>query len=127
MVEGCCVRFLDMRKEAAVRLDLFMVNIGLMNVNVARVNPIVYGKYKDYDLRVCGKRNAAIGYGCTFIGCFMIIVFFAKYIVVSEATMEAVWNRKFVSGLGVISTNEEHMKMYCNNSGAIIIANEPGV
>ncbi|GJS93243.1 hypothetical protein Tco_0800211 [Tanacetum coccineum] len=70
--------FLDRRKEATVGLsqvcnkkiikrvmihrlghgfvcdeaDLFMVNMGLMNVNVSGVNPVVYGKYKEYDLRL---------------------------------------------------------------------------
>ncbi len=51
----------------------------------------------------------------------------AEYIAASEATMEAVWIRKFISGLGVVPSNERPMNMYCDNSGAIIIANEPGV
>ncbi|GJU24619.1 hypothetical protein Tco_1163240 [Tanacetum coccineum] len=45
----------------------------------------------------------------------------------SKAAMEAIWIRKFNSGLGVVPTNEEPMEMYCDNIGAIIIANEPGV
>ena len=51
----------------------------------------------------------------------------AEYIAASEATMEAVWIRKFISGLGVVPSNERPINMYCDNSGAIIIANEPGV
>ena len=51
----------------------------------------------------------------------------AEYIAASEAAMEAVWIRKFISGLGVVPSNERPMDMYCDNSGAIIIANEPGV
>nr|GEY52346.1 putative retrotransposon protein [Tanacetum cinerariifolium] len=43
------------------------------------------------------------------------------------AFKEAVWIRKFFFGLGVVPTNEEPMKMYCNNTGAISIANEPGI
>ena len=51
----------------------------------------------------------------------------AEYIAASEAAMEAVWIRKFISGLGVVPSNKRPMDMYCDNSGAIIIANEPGV
>lgn len=51
----------------------------------------------------------------------------AEYIAASEDAMEAVWIRKFISGLGVVPSNERPMDMYCDNSGAIIIANEPGV
>ncbi|GKD98941.1 hypothetical protein Tco_1382838 [Tanacetum coccineum] len=35
----------------------------------------------------------------------------AKYIVASEAAMEAVWIRKFIPGLGIISTINEPIKM----------------
>ncbi|GJV50610.1 hypothetical protein Tco_1446351, partial [Tanacetum coccineum] len=51
----------------------------------------------------------------------------AEYIAASEATMEAVWIRKFISRLGVVPINKEPMKIYCDNTCAIIITNEPGV
>ena len=51
----------------------------------------------------------------------------AEYIAASEAAMEAVWIRKFVSGLGVMPSIELPIDMYCDNSAAIIFANEPGV
>ncbi|GJZ63081.1 hypothetical protein Tco_0619502 [Tanacetum coccineum] len=51
----------------------------------------------------------------------------AEYIAPSEAAMEAVWFRKFISRLGVIPINKEPMKIYYDNTCAIIIANEPGV
>nr|GEV57869.1 hypothetical protein [Tanacetum cinerariifolium] len=35
--------------------------------------------------------------------------------------------RKFIYGLGVVPTNEEPMKMYCDTTKAISIANEPGI
>nr|GFB64605.1 retrotransposon protein, putative, Ty1-copia subclass [Tanacetum cinerariifolium] len=35
--------------------------------------------------------------------------------------------RKFISGLGVVPTIEEPITMYCNNTGAIAIANESGI
>ncbi|GKD34507.1 retrotransposon protein, putative, ty1-copia subclass [Tanacetum coccineum] len=51
----------------------------------------------------------------------------AEYIAIYDASKEAVWVRKFISGLGVIPTTEEPIKMYCDNTGAIAIANESGI
>ncbi|GJZ67122.1 retrotransposon protein, putative, ty1-copia subclass [Tanacetum coccineum] len=45
----------------------------------------------------------------------------------SEAAMEAVWIRKFISGLGIVPTINEPINMYCDNSAAVHYANEPGV
>nr|GEX05033.1 retrotransposon protein, putative, Ty1-copia subclass [Tanacetum cinerariifolium] len=51
----------------------------------------------------------------------------AEYIAVSDAFKEAVWVRKFIFGLGVVLTIEEPISMYCDNTGAIFIANESGI
>ncbi|GJY93389.1 retrovirus-related pol polyprotein from transposon TNT 1-94 [Tanacetum coccineum] len=51
----------------------------------------------------------------------------AEYIAASEAAMEAVWIRKFILGLGIVPTINEPIKMFCDNSAALLIANEPGV
>nr|GEV98946.1 hypothetical protein [Tanacetum cinerariifolium] len=51
----------------------------------------------------------------------------AEYIVASEAAMEVVWIRKFISGLCIAPTINEPIKMFCDNSAALLIANEPGV
>nr|GEW49944.1 putative retrotransposon protein [Tanacetum cinerariifolium] len=51
----------------------------------------------------------------------------AEYIAALEAAMEAVWIRKFIFGLGIVPINIKPVKMYCDNSGALIIANERGV
>nr|GFC91194.1 hypothetical protein [Tanacetum cinerariifolium] len=48
----------------------------------------------------------------------------AEYIAAFDASKEAVWVRKFISGLGVVPTIEEPISMYCDNTGAIAIANE---
>nr|GEU61653.1 retrotransposon protein, putative, Ty1-copia subclass [Tanacetum cinerariifolium] len=48
----------------------------------------------------------------------------AKYIAAFDASKEAVWVRKFIFGLGVVPTIEEPISMYCDNTGAIAIANE---
>ncbi|GJT93226.1 retrotransposon protein, putative, ty1-copia subclass [Tanacetum coccineum] len=50
-----------------------------------------------------------------------------EYIAASEAAMEAVWIRKFISGLGIVPTDNEPLNMYCDNSAAVHYANEPGV
>ncbi|GJT12586.1 retrotransposon protein, putative, ty1-copia subclass [Tanacetum coccineum] len=51
----------------------------------------------------------------------------SEYIAASEAAMEAVWIRKFISGLGIVPTINKPLNMYCDNSAAIHYANEPGV
>ncbi|GJX51010.1 retrotransposon protein, putative, ty1-copia subclass [Tanacetum coccineum] len=51
----------------------------------------------------------------------------AEYIAVAKATMEAIWIRKFIYGLGVVPNIDKCMDMYYDNTGAIIVADEPGV
>nr|GEW60367.1 hypothetical protein [Tanacetum cinerariifolium] len=51
----------------------------------------------------------------------------AEYIVAFDAFKEAVWVRKFIFGLGVVPTIEEPISMYCDNTGAIAVANESGI
>ncbi|GJY21418.1 hypothetical protein Tco_0393984 [Tanacetum coccineum] len=51
----------------------------------------------------------------------------AEYIAAYNASKEAVWVRKFISGLGVVPPLEEPINMYCDNTGAITIANESGI
>ncbi|GJV98336.1 retrotransposon protein, putative, ty1-copia subclass [Tanacetum coccineum] len=49
----------------------------------------------------------------------------AEYIAASEAAMEAIWIRKFISGLIVIPSSNQPIDMYCDNIGAITIVDEP--
>nr|GFB65383.1 hypothetical protein [Tanacetum cinerariifolium] len=51
----------------------------------------------------------------------------AEYIAAFDASKEAVWVRKFISGLRVVLAIEEPIIMYCDNIGAITIANESGI
>nr|GEZ66155.1 hypothetical protein [Tanacetum cinerariifolium] len=51
----------------------------------------------------------------------------AEYIAAYDASKEAVWVRKFIYGLGVVPTIEDPISMYCDNTGAITIANESGI
>nr|GFA39726.1 hypothetical protein [Tanacetum cinerariifolium] len=46
------------------------------------------------------------------------------YVFVLNDGAEAVWVRKFIYGLGVVPIIEEPISMYCDNTGAIAIANE---
>ena len=49
----------------------------------------------------------------------------AEYIAASEAAKEAVWIKKFVTGLGVIPSISNPIDLYCDNNGAIAQAKEP--
>nr|GEX54228.1 hypothetical protein [Tanacetum cinerariifolium] len=51
----------------------------------------------------------------------------ANYIVTYDVFKKAVWVRKFISGLGVVPIIEDPIKMYCDTTGAIAIANESGI
>ncbi|GJU81504.1 putative retrotransposon protein [Tanacetum coccineum] len=51
----------------------------------------------------------------------------AKYIAVFDVSKEAVWIRKFISGLDIVSTIKEPITMYCDNTRAIAIAKDHGV
>nr|GEZ01236.1 retrovirus-related Pol polyprotein from transposon TNT 1-94 [Tanacetum cinerariifolium] len=52
----------------------------------------------------------------------------AEYIATAEASMEAVWMRKFIDGLGnVVPSNKRPMEMLCENEHPIAIANDLGI
>nr|GFA02975.1 retrovirus-related Pol polyprotein from transposon TNT 1-94 [Tanacetum cinerariifolium] len=50
-----------------------------------------------------------------------------EYFTAFDASKEAVWVRKFIYGPRVVPTIEEPISMYCDNTGAITIANESGI
>ncbi|KAL8092834.1 hypothetical protein AgCh_034910 [Apium graveolens] len=49
----------------------------------------------------------------------------AEYIASSEAAKEAVWIRKFITGLGVVPSITDPVDLYRDNNGAIAQAKEP--
>ncbi|GJX27820.1 hypothetical protein Tco_0235899, partial [Tanacetum coccineum] len=52
----------------------------------------------------------------------------AEYIVAAEASMEVVWIRKSIDGLGgVVPSNGRPMEMLCDNEHAIAITNDLGI
>ncbi|GJV39606.1 retrotransposon protein, putative, ty1-copia subclass [Tanacetum coccineum] len=50
-----------------------------------------------------------------------------EYIAAFDSSKEAVWIHIFIFGLNVVPTIEEPITMYCDNTGAIAIANDHGV
>ncbi|GJT70533.1 retrotransposon protein, putative, ty1-copia subclass [Tanacetum coccineum] len=55
------------------------------------------------------------------------IMYALNYIAAKEAEMEAIWIRKFISSLGIVPTINKLIKIFCDNSATLLIANEPGV
>nr|GEX63106.1 putative retrotransposon protein [Tanacetum cinerariifolium] len=51
----------------------------------------------------------------------------AEYIAAFDASNEALWVRKFISGLSVVPTIKEPIRMYYDNTREIAIANESGI
>ncbi|GJX91282.1 retrovirus-related pol polyprotein from transposon TNT 1-94 [Tanacetum coccineum] len=52
----------------------------------------------------------------------------AEYIAAAEASMKAVWIKKFIDGLGnIMPTNKRPIEILCDNMPAIEIANDPGL
>ncbi|GJX50518.1 zinc finger, CCHC-type containing protein [Tanacetum coccineum] len=51
----------------------------------------------------------------------------AEYIAAYDALKEAVWIMRFIFGLSIVPTIEEPITMYCDNTGAITIANESAI
>nr|GEV75967.1 retrovirus-related Pol polyprotein from transposon TNT 1-94 [Tanacetum cinerariifolium] len=50
-----------------------------------------------------------------------------KYIAAYDASKEAVWVKKFISGLGGVLIIKEPINIYCDNTRAITIGNESGI
>ena len=49
----------------------------------------------------------------------------AEYIATSEAAKEAVWIKKFITGLGVVPSISNLVDLFCDNNGAITQVKEP--
>ncbi|GKC63779.1 hypothetical protein Tco_1096377 [Tanacetum coccineum] len=58
---------------------------------------------------------------------YLIDIDDSEYIATYDASKEAVWIRKIISGLGVVTINEEPIMMYYDNTGAVSIVNESGI
>ena len=48
-----------------------------------------------------------------------------EYIAASEEAKEAVWIKKFITGLGVVHSISNLMDLFCDNNRAIAQAKEP--
>ena len=49
----------------------------------------------------------------------------AEYVVTLEAAKEAVWLRNFLLDLGVVSSMQLPITLYCDNSGVVSNSKEP--
>ncbi|GJU52352.1 hypothetical protein Tco_1226066 [Tanacetum coccineum] len=79
---------------------------------------LVYGAKPEAKLKVSCAKQSTTSMSSTK----------AEYIVAAEASMEAVWMRKFIDGLSdVVPSNKRPMEMLCYNEPAIVIANDPGI
>nr|GEZ29708.1 putative retrotransposon protein [Tanacetum cinerariifolium] len=77
------------------------------------------------DILIMGNSIPMLQSVKTYLGkCFAMKDLEAKYIAAFDASKEAVWVRKFISGLRVVPIIEEPISMYCDNTGAIAIANK---
>ncbi|GKC05040.1 retrotransposon protein, putative, ty1-copia subclass [Tanacetum coccineum] len=89
---------------------------------------LVYGRNPEAELRVDCYCNAGFETDRDEIKSQTEYVFILnRRRTASEAEMEAVWIGKFISRLGIVPTINEPIKMFCDNSAALLIANEPGV
>nr|GEW62420.1 retrotransposon protein, putative, Ty1-copia subclass [Tanacetum cinerariifolium] len=61
------------------------------------------------------------------VGSIMYAVRYVEYIATFDASKEAVWIRRFISGIGIVPIIEEPISMYCDNTEAITIAKYDGV
>ncbi|GJX83484.1 hypothetical protein Tco_0332965 [Tanacetum coccineum] len=96
--------------------------------NVAFANTkdmfLVYGGNPKAELRVDCYCNAGFE---IYIDDMRSQTRYLNYIAASEAEMEAVWIRKFISGLGIVPTINEPINMFCDNLAALHFANKPEV
>ena len=49
----------------------------------------------------------------------------SEYIAASEASLEAMWMKRFITELGVVPSALDPLTIYCDNMGAIANAQEP--
>ena len=49
----------------------------------------------------------------------------AEYIAASDTAKEAVWIKKFITGLGIVPSISDPVDLYCDNNGAIAQAKKP--
>ncbi|GJT30679.1 retrotransposon protein, putative, ty1-copia subclass [Tanacetum coccineum] len=88
---------------------------------------LVYGGNLKRQLRVSCYTDAGYLTDADNLKCRQDMSSYAEYIAAFDASKEAVWIRKFISGLGIVPTIEEPISMYCDNTGAIAIAKDDGV
>nr|GEZ60227.1 hypothetical protein [Tanacetum cinerariifolium] len=80
------------------------------------------------DILIIGNNIPMLQDVKSYLGrCFVMKDLEPEYIAAYEASMEAVWFRKFISELDVFPIIEDPINMYCDNIRAITIAKESGI
>ncbi|GJZ57751.1 hypothetical protein Tco_0613245 [Tanacetum coccineum] len=83
-------------------------------------------KSQELDM-VRSKCEVLLLIGKSYTKVFCYLIYRCDLFAAFDASKEAVWIRKFISGLGIVPTIEEPISMYCDNTGAIAIAKDDGV
>nr|GEV45616.1 hypothetical protein [Tanacetum cinerariifolium] len=102
---------------------------GYLNKEVYMKQPkgFVNPKYPNRTGYVFVLNGGAVDWKSAKQSIFVTLSIEAEYIAAFDASKEAVWVRKFIFVLGVVSIIKEPISMYCDNTGAIAIANESGI
>nr|GFA00409.1 hypothetical protein [Tanacetum cinerariifolium] len=87
----------------------------------------IFGKVKEEQSQFIWHIRGAVDWKSSKQSTIAMSSMKAENIAAAEAAMDAIWIRKFISRLGVVPIIDKPMDMYCNNIGAITIADEPGV
>ncbi|GJZ13694.1 retrotransposon protein, putative, ty1-copia subclass [Tanacetum coccineum] len=89
---------------------------------------LVYGAKVEAELRVSCYADANFQTDKDDTKSQMGYMFKPSTLSAAEASMEAVWMRKFIDGLGdVVPSNKRPLEMLCDNEPAITIANDPRI
>nr|GEU76612.1 retrotransposon protein, putative, Ty1-copia subclass [Tanacetum cinerariifolium] len=86
---------------------------------------LVYGENPEAELRV--DCYCAVDWKSSKQSTTAMSATEAEYIASSEAAMEAIWIRKFISGLGIVPKISEPINMFCEYSATLLIANKPRI
>ncbi|GJZ41546.1 hypothetical protein Tco_0588432 [Tanacetum coccineum] len=89
---------------------------------------LVYGVKPEAELKVSCYADAAVCWKSAKQSTIAMSSTEAEYIDAAEASMEAIWMRKFIDGLGnIMPSNKRPMEMLCDNAPAIAIVKDPRI
>ncbi|GJS56352.1 retrotransposon protein, putative, ty1-copia subclass [Tanacetum coccineum] len=114
--------------DSAIGLITYAVRSILKYLRNTKDIVLVYGAKPEAELKVSCHADATVDWKSVKQSTTAMSSTEAEYIVAAKASMEAVWMRKFIDGLGgVMLSIKRPMEMLCDNEPAIAIANDPGI